>query len=298
MASGPSISLLDTRNSDQSAIDNSLSTFITKYLPGYVPGQPYSGQLSAPMDTYQNQGMQFLQKYLDQQGQPGATSVTDNAANEINTTLTGGYDPSTSPFFKATRDAAMVEKQSAQNRLNQGLGARGKYFSSEALNEGQQLETNTSNFLNQTLSGMAEKERQNRLTAAGMAPAISAAQNKAAMAPIAAATTFGAIPQEQQQADLERQYQEFQRQRNEQIGVLSAASGAYSKLGKTPVIPAKPSFDWGSFLGQVGGMALNAGMAYATGGGSVSAGALADNSGQSLASMGGVDSSFLSSFGY
>ena len=258
---GVDISMLDARNPDQKAIDSSLSTFITKYLPEYTPGVPYGGKLSAPMSEFQNQGMGFLQNYLTQQSQPGANATTDNAASEINATMTGGYDPSTSPFYKATRDAAMVNQTTAQNQLNQGLGARGKFFSSEALNEGQQLQTNTTNFLNQTLTGMAEKERQNRLTAAGMAPQISAAQTRQAVAPIAAATTFGAIPQEMQQADLERQYQEFERQQTEKQNVLSAATGSFQggnmkTVGTNPT-PAKPGFDWGSFLGQIGSSAVS-----------------------------------------
>jgi hypothetical protein len=265
MASGPSISLLDTRNPQQNAIDSSLSSFITQYLPQFVPGEPYTGQLSAPMDTYQNQGMTFLQNYLNQAMQPGANAVTDAAGKQITDTINGAYDPSTSPFYKATRDATMVEQQDAKNQLNQGLGARGKYFSSEALNENQQLGTRTTNFLNQTLTGLAEQERQNKLTAAGMAPAVSAAQTRQAMAPIAAATTFGAIPQELQQADLERQYQEFVRQRGEKALPLQAAEGAYSNQGmQTVVTQPKPTFDWGSFLGTVGSAAVTAGSAAVT----------------------------------
>jgi len=256
------ISLLDTRNPQQNAIDSSLSDFITTYLPQFKPGEPYTGQLSAPMDTFQNQGMSFLQKYLDQSQQPGANAVTDAAGKQITDTMNGAYDPSTSPFYKATRDAAKVEQQSALNQQNAQLGARGKFFSSEALNEGQQLNTNTTNFLNTTLTGMAEKERQNKLTAAGMAPAISAAQTRQSLAPIEAATTVGALPQQMQQADLERQYQEFQRQRQEKALPLTAATGAYSNQGmQTVANQDKPGFDWGSFLGTVGSAAVTAALA-------------------------------------
>ena len=251
------ISFLDTRNPDQTAIDSSLSDFITKYLPGFVPGEPYSGTLSAPMTGYENQGMDFLQKFLTKSAGPNPNPLLGLAGDELTKTFTGGYDPSTSPFYKATRDAAMIERQDALNKQNQGLGARGKYFSSEALNENQQLNTRTTNFLNQTLTAMAEKERQNRLNAVPQAINLDTAQTKAGIAPIAAATTFGAIPREVAQADLEKQYQEFVRQREEKALPLKAATSSYSNMGlKTVATQDKPEFDWGSFLGQLGGAAV------------------------------------------
>lgn len=254
MGSKASISTMDVRNPDQTLIDSTLSKFISQYLPGYVPGQAYTGELSAPMTDFENQGMGFLQQYLTESANPASKKLLNTAANELTSTMEGGYDPATSPFFKATRDAAMIEQQDARNKMNQSLGSRNKYFSSEALNEEQQLGTRTTNFLNTTLANMAEKERQNKLTAAGMTPSIQAAIDKQNVAPIAAATTFGSVPREVEQADLERQYQAFLNQRTEQGNVLSAASGAYSNQPmKTVATSAKPGFDWGSFLGMAAG---------------------------------------------
>lgn len=252
MASKASISTMDVRNSDQKVIDSQLSSFISKYLPGFVPGEEYSGQLSAPMSSLENQGMGFLQNYLTGASQTNANPMLGLAEDELTKTFTGGYDPSTSPFYKATRDAAMIERQDALNTQNQGLGARGKFFSSEALNENQQLNTRTTNFLQSTLAGMAEKERVNRLNAVPMAMNLDSARTKADISPIIAATTFGAIPREVEQQDLERQYQKFLNEREEKALPLTAARGAYSNMGlKTVATQAKPGFDWGSFLGTV-----------------------------------------------
>ena len=259
MASKASISTMDVRNPDQKVIDSQLSSFISQYLPGFVPGADYGKDLSAPMTGFENQGMSFLQNYLTGASDTNANPMLGLAENELTKTFTGGYDPSTSPFFKATRDAAMVERQDALNTQNQGLGARGKFFSSEALRENQQLNTRTTNFLNQTLTGMAEKERMNRLNAVPMAMNLDSARTKADLSPIIAATTFGSIPREVEQQDLERQYQKFLNEREEKALPLTAARGAYSNMGlKTVATQAKPGFDWGSFLGQVGVMAAGA----------------------------------------
>lgn len=250
---GVDISMLDTRNADQKAIDGAMSAFVTKYLPQFDPGKPYAGSLNAPMNTYQNQGMDFLQTFLDQSGQANSNPMLTMAGTELSKTLNGEYDPSTSDFYKTTRDAALVNQQTAQNQLNAGQGARGKFFSSEAMNENQQLQTNTTNFMNQTLAGLTEKERQNRLAAVPQAMALDKAGTAARIAPIAAATSFGAIPQQLDQAGLEREYNAWLNQRTEMAMPLQAATGAFqggnSKTLTNTTQPAQ-SFDWGGFLGN------------------------------------------------
>jgi hypothetical protein len=250
-----SITTMDNRSEGQKAQDS----WIAKYLPNFKPGEKYSGDLSAPMSTYENQGMGFLQQYLTD-AKTNGNPLLGLAGNELTKTFTGGYDPSTSEFYKATRDAAMTERQDALNVQNQGLGARGKFFSSEALNENQQLNTRTSNFLQQTLTGMAEKERQNRLNAVPMAVNLDKAQTAASLAPVAAATTFGALPRELEQQDLERQYQEYTRQRSEMsLPITKGAGPGLTTVGTNN--KAAPAFDWGSFLGQIGSTALTAAIA-------------------------------------
>lgn len=252
-ASGPSIEMLDTRNDDQKAIDGAMSSWITQYLPNFKPGESYTGNLSAPMSGFEGQGMNFLQQFLTSKSGENPNPLLGLAGDELTKTFTGQYDPSTSPFYKATRDAAAVEQQTGQNKLNAQLGSRGKYFSSEALNQNQQLQTNTTNFLNQTLTGMAEKERQRRLDAVPMAESLDKSQTAASLAPVAAATTFGALPRQLEQEDYERQYQAWLNQRTEMAMPVSAARGSFQGGDfKTVGInqPQTQSFDWGSFLGN------------------------------------------------
>jgi len=258
---GGKVEMIDTRTPEQKAVDKSSADWITKYTPSFAPGTPYSGKLSAGMNGFETAGMGFLQNYLTDASATNANPMLGLAENEITKTLTGDYDPSTSQFYKATRDAAMTERQDALNTQNQGLGARNKYFSSEALNEGQQLNTRTTNFLQQTLGAMSEKERMNRLNAVPMAQSLDKARTAAQIAPIAAATTFGAIPRELEQKDYERQYQAWLNQRTEMAMPIQAAKGFNAGDFKTVGTNPAPTFNWGSFLGQIGSAAVTAAIA-------------------------------------
>ena len=248
--SGPSVDFLDTRNPDQLAVDNSLSSWITKYLPGFVPGQAYSGKFTAPMSTYEQQGLGFLQNYLNQ---PDQTPLLGQAQNEISKTLTGGYDPYTSDFYKSARSAAMLEQGDAQKSLDAQVGARGKYFSSEALNENQQLQTRTTNYLQNILGNLSQNERQNRLAVIPQALATNQAITSAPAGKAATAETLGALPRQIDQNDLEAQYQAFLNQRSEMALPVGAASGFRSQPLKTVGTnnPPAPQFDWQGFLGSL-----------------------------------------------
>lgn len=244
---GSGVELLDTRSPEKRAVDSSLSSWITKYLPDFVPGQKYPGSLSAGMSPFEAQGLDFLQGYLNQ---PNQTPLLGEAQDEISKTLTGGYDPYTSPFYKSLRTGAMQEQQDAQNTLNAQLGSRNKFFSSEALKENRELGTRTTNFLDQILGTLSQQERQNRLDVIPQALAVDKAVTQAPIAKIAAGTTFGALPRQLEQADLEREYQAFLNQRGEQKLTVGAAQGFDSPSMKTITTSSQPSFDWGKFLGD------------------------------------------------
>lgn len=247
---GPSVEGFDQRNPDQMAVDNSLSSWITQYLPNFKPGTPYTGKFNAPMSSSENQGMGILQNYLNS---PGKTDLLGNAQGEINKTLTGGYDPYTSDFYKSARVGARQEQNDAQNQLNAQLGGRGKFFSSEALNENQQLQTRTTNYLQNVLAGLSQNERQNRLNVLPQAVSVNDAITEAPLQQIAASQTYGALPRTLDQHELESQYQEFQRQRSEMtLPLAAAASFKGTPMGvirDSGANSPQSSFNWQGLLG-------------------------------------------------
>ncbi len=247
--SGPSIDMLDTRNPDQMAVDHSLSSWITQYLPSFVPGKPYTGKYTAPMSGFEQQGLDKLGGYLNS---PGYTDLLTNSRSEINKTFNDEYNPYTSDFYKAARTSAMQERQDAQNQLNAELGGRGKFFSSEALNENQQLQTRTTNYLQNILAGLSQNERQNRLNVIPQAVSVNDAITKAPISQIAASQTYGALPRTLDQHDLEAQYNEFQRQRSElalPLGAATAFKGTAMKTVSDSGTSSQPGFDWAGLLG-------------------------------------------------
>ena len=212
---------LDSRNPDTKRVQGVLADWITKYLPGFEPGKPYGGNLSASMSPYESTGMQYLSKYL--QG-PDYTGLLQQAGDEVSKTLSGNYDPSTSQFYKAARDTAAQNQTDAITQLNQGLGASGKFFSSERVRGMSDIGTKTTNYLNNILGQLSENERNRMLQVLPEARAINQDVMNAPIKKITAATTFGALPRELEQQNYERQYQEFVRQQQEKALPITAAS--------------------------------------------------------------------------
>lgn len=247
---GQMLEFLDLRNPDQKRVQAALADWITKYMGDFKPGEAYTGKMTAPMSGFETQGLQSLQRFMDQ---PDFTNLLSNAGNEVNKTLTGKYDPYTSDFYKAARDAAMIERGDARNRMNAELGSRGKYFSSEALREGKDMDTRTTNFLQQTLASLAENERQNRLKVLPYAESINKEMVDAPLKKVAASQTYGALPRTIEQADYERLYQDFLRKRQEQALPISAAAGfntqSQMRTYANNTVPAEQFDPWG-FLGD------------------------------------------------
>lgn len=245
-----SITTLDTRTGEQKAVDSAMSSWITKYLPGFTPGVPYTGTFTAGMSGQEASSLDYLQQYLDS---PGYGDLMKSAANELTTTLNGGYDPATSPFYKSMRDAAMQEQTDARDTMNQQLGARGKYFSSEALKEERELGTRTTNYLQGILGQLSESERARRLNAVPQAVAVDQAMSP--LNKVAAAQQYGQLPRLLEQDQLTREYQDFIRQREEAALPVSAGGRFQTQPLQTVVSTSGGGFNWGGLLGQLGGAA-------------------------------------------
>ena len=213
---------LDTRNPDVKRVQESLANFITSFLPQFKPGQPYGGQLSAPISGFETQGLGNLQRYLDQ---PDTTDLLPAAGQNVLQTLTGGFDPYNSKFFQAARDAALYNRQQAVDLTNRDLAGQNRFFSSERVNKIGDINAQTSNFLNQVLADLSEKERDRQISVLPQAQSLDREIMTAPLRKATAATTVGALPRELGQADLERSYQEFSRQRQEAALPLQAAGG-------------------------------------------------------------------------
>jgi hypothetical protein len=233
-----------------------MSSWITKYLPGFVPGENYTGKYTAGMTDQEASSLDYLQKYLDS---PGYGDLTKAASNELTTTLTGGYDPATSPYYKSMRDAAMISQSDARNTMNQQLGSRGKYFSSEALKEERELGTRTTNYLQGILGTLSENERERRLSAVPQAMLLDQTIQNIPLQKAQAAQEIGQLPRLLEQADLTAEYQDFLRQRKEKaLPITIGGSFNATPLRTVTYSGGSSGLNWGSLLGQLGTTALSA----------------------------------------
>ena len=177
-------------------------------------GEAYPGQLTAPMSGQEQTGMGILSNWL---GGEGATEspLYGQAESELSKTLSGNYDPATSEYYGALRNAVLRELRQAKDRLAAETSARDQYFGGGRIAETGKLEEGATNQLAITLGQLAEKERQNRLAVAQGIPAFVSGRQQTALAPIAASQQYGALPRQIEQAGMDAQYQEWLRQLND-----------------------------------------------------------------------------------
>ena len=193
-------------------------------------GDPYSGKLLAGLSDFEGTGLDILSRYLSQ-GAIGDNGLFGAAKNEYMNTLGGStYDPSQGDYYKAFRTAAMKELQDAQNRLNAQTSASDMYFGGGRIKQGAELQAQTTNALLAELGKLALQERQNRLNAAPAAANLGMTEFGMPLQQVAASQQYGALPREIEQAGLNSQYKEYQRQ----LADLNLALDIVQALGRMP----------------------------------------------------------------
>ena len=189
-----------------------LTDWAHKYLDQFVPGAAYGGQLSAEMSPFEGAGLGFLTQFLQQ---PMSESFTAGKG-ELLKTLGGEYDPVNSPFFKSMRNQAMLNQQDAIDATNRQAAAGGNFYSDARVRDiGKDITGRTATYLDSILGGMFEDERNRMTDASKLALPYAEAEQGFALDKANAAVTIGSLPRILQQSALERNYNEFTRQRDE-----------------------------------------------------------------------------------
>lgn len=245
----------DLRNPEQLAIDRFLSQFVTNYGPQYKPGQAYTGNRTAGMGANEGMTQDFLQRYLSQ---PDISSNTAAASSYLNKSLTGGFDPGTSDFYKALRTEAEYNRGNAIDQTRRETASRGKFFSSDALSREGDINAQTGNTLNTIMAELASKERGIQQQNFAATPGFERFMAGIPLDKATAASTIGAQPRLLKQEELERQYQDFIRQQEELGGVVGTARGINTRPVQesyNAYAPANPGLS--SFLGPITNAFLN-----------------------------------------
>lgn len=221
---------MDTRTPERKQIEQFLSNYVTKYGPMYEPGKAYTGDRTAGMTPIENQGIyEFLQKYLNN---PDVSGQLGDVRGMLNKTITGGFDPGSSEYYRALREEAGLNNKKAIDATRAATGARGGFFSSDAIRQEGDVNAQTAVGLNKALAELGNNERARSMSAVPAATSIEEYISGIPLEKAKAATSVGSIPRMLEQADLEALYQDFTRRQGE-LGTV--VSGAGSGVGNSKI---------------------------------------------------------------
>ncbi len=230
--------------------------------------QPYTGQRFASFPL-----QDVLQNSLTSYANRGNNQLTDAAGGELFKTLTGGYDPSTSEYYKATRNAMRSQVNEGLNQLKRNAQLGGMLYSTPTQDAEAKYLSNATNNLNGILGQLALTERQNRLNAV---PAAMQVGNYQANQPLQTANAigqYGSLLQSINQQPLDWQYQQYQDAMNYpyqyQLPIAQALANPSMYDWQYPVYQTTTKNGNGGILGQALGMGAAVGLAPFTGGASL-----------------------------
>ena len=187
-------------------------------------GEGYGGKMTAEMSPYEKTGLeQWLAPFLEA---PATGKSFAAGEEELGKVLRGEYDPRTSPYYTGLKTEAMTNLEEVIDQIRGQKAAGGEFFTSERIGEEQKAGRDVAQNLNTMLGQMFEQERARTFAALPLAMQYDEyAQTTAPMAKMTAASTFGALPRQIEQADLERKYQDFVNTKQRQLTMAGLSPG-------------------------------------------------------------------------
>lgn len=209
-----------------------------------LAGEEYKGPLVAALSEFEETGLQGLKDFL---GSPLPTEGTlyKSAADEIEKTLRGEYDPAESEYYQAYRTGVMRELEEAKDRLAARASSGDKFFGGGRIATEGELEESAVGDLALISAQLAEAERERRLTAVPRALELAEYEEKAPLTRVEASQLYGQLPRLIEQAEMDAEYQEWVRSLNDLGIALDTATGlATYQPGGTMVTTGGGSKDW------------------------------------------------------
>lgn len=221
---GPTIEVLPPW---QMELGKNLGGWANQFLPKYNPGEAYGGQMTAGMTPFETSGLDQLGSFLTN---PGTGELFGQAQGQISDTLGGKYlDPNTNPWIKSMINLSNMNLNDSIDASRRGAGARGSYFSRSAIQDEGKIRSSAQTNLDAIIGNALNTERGRQFSAAPLAQSFDQYENQTVpLTKIGASQSYGSLQRTIDQADLERQYSDFQRQRNEQGAVPGIAQGIYN----------------------------------------------------------------------
>lgn len=190
-----------------------------------LAGTPYQGPLVAALSEFEETGLAGLKDWLGGE-LPTEGVMYKSAADEILKTLAGEeYDPTKGEYYKAYRTGVMRELEEAKDRLAARASAGDKLFGGGRRKVEGELEESAVGDLALVLGQLAERERERRLGTVGQALELTRYEEAAPLGRIEASQVFGELPRLIEQAEMDREYQEWIRALSDMGIALNVATG-------------------------------------------------------------------------
>ncbi len=170
----------------------------TSWLNGQIgkAGPSYTGEMVAPLTAQQKASIPKLEQYANQ----GTSDLLKNSSDLLNKTLTGGYDPTASPYYQAVKAEAARNSDQANTQIAKDAAGGGNYWTGARLQQQRESATDSANNLNTIIGQLALQERQNQLNAVPVAQNLSNAITSLPLQQASALQSLGGLDQAQQQA--------------------------------------------------------------------------------------------------
>ena len=195
-----------------------------KYATDYIgrsntrAPEAYSGKLSADYMPYEEAVPGLIEGYTNRV----APKLWNEASGEVSKTLLGDYDPYKSDYYKSYRAGAEADLADAQTKARQAANVGGMLRSTGRLNTENKLIANTTRDSQAVAASLAENERVRRLQAVPLAQGMAQYEENAPIRSLQAIQSYSQAGREQ--SNLDRMYQEYQRQVNEEKMPLELAT--------------------------------------------------------------------------
>lgn len=172
---------------------------LTSTLASQVtPQTPYSGQLVAPLDSQQDNSLNLLNQYA-------TSSLSNNqpfqeGLSAISSLEGPNADVSTSPYYQAIKAAANQNIGLTNQSIADSNAGAGRFYSGAQAYDTGMADTSAENSLNTTLGQLALNQQQLQAQVLPEAQSYAGTEQNLPLAQTAALQTYGALPNQYQQA--------------------------------------------------------------------------------------------------
>jgi len=210
-------------------------------------GQAYPGEFVAPLSEFEEFGLGALDRYLGSE-LPTQSNLFGAAKGRLEDVLSGEYDPFESQYYQSLRQNVLRELEESKDRLGAQTSARDKYFGGGRIETEGELEEQALGSLAQQLGAMYERERAEAIP---QAMKLMAFEESMPLQRMQAAFGYGSLPRTMEQAQLEAERQEWQRQLEDLNLPVQVATGLTTYQPSYLYQSPTPS-SWPSVVGDIG----------------------------------------------